>query len=135
MKFYRFMSEREFIKMSAGCPMTNNNPHSNRRTASVGFCFLGEKTEDDNGNVYTPESCIEFLSGIVSSDILVEFEGNEDVLNESYGVYANPMTSDWDDFITIPEYCTCEYDREMLVPTRYAIPGKRYHEYEWYSFN
>lgn len=104
MKVYRWMSNEEFDKLTAGVPMINTNKFINCRTDSAGFCFLPEKVEFDSlpsGDwsadpehcVWDPASAYEFLNGIVSDDVLVEFEVSEEArerLHKGYGVYCDP---------------------------------------------
>ena len=79
-------------KLTSGMELVHKGRfHAN--TESEGFCFLSEKTKaeslhDENEYTFDPTECYNFLSGIVSSDVLVEFHVNEDVsFKESYGIY------------------------------------------------
>ena len=98
MKFYRFMSEVELIKMLNGDILENLDPHKGSATNSEGFCFLREDStlESEFGveKVFEKkaelwESALEFLYGIVNDDYFVEFETAKE-LKEGYGRYANP---------------------------------------------
>lgn len=137
-KVYRFMSFQEFDKLTAGCELVNRSTMPGRRTNSVGFCFLPESV-DMGDEVWPPEECHRFLSGIVSEDVLVEFEVQDDsALEWSWGIYANPYTDDWYDRICIDELCCQKYSRDTLRPVRYAMPdffGRFYHECTWYTVN
>ena len=42
MKFYRYMSEKEFNDLKAGKKLKNNSSHEGFYTDSVGFCFFRE---------------------------------------------------------------------------------------------
>ena len=96
MKVYRYMSFKEFNTMILGIPVVHKKRAFRARTNSYGFCFLPETTEfsvyseysnERHDFSYNAEQCYEFLSGIVSEDILVEFEVlNESILFEGYGV-------------------------------------------------
>ena len=94
MKLYRYMSVQEFIKMCEGMHLTYSGilteDIEGLLTNSIGFCFLGEKTtfvangmpEDGfelGTYTYTPENCEWFLGGVVSPDILVEFQATDDI--------------------------------------------------------
>lgn len=127
MKLYRYMSVLEFIKMSTGKEI---RPYiyefENNRTTSEGLCFIGEETafsdEDGNRYVYTPVQCYDFLDGIVNPEVLVEFESqNAENIHISSGVYANPMTDFFGDYISTTEYCMLSYQKDYLKPTRYAF--------------
>ena len=143
MKLYRYMSEKEFSKLTAGVEMTNNCHHFNCSTGSDGFCFLPDVQEvtayDFYGDAYPvqiyAEEAHNFLFGLTTLDVLVEFETtNENVVNESWGRYANPFTDDYDDYIYITEYCCNKYSRENLIPKRYAMVDF-WGPSEWYSVN
>lgn len=126
------MSMKEFEKLNSGMSLINRNQFKQNRTMSCGFCFLPESTiiEDIEFN---PIDCIEFLRGIVTNDILVEFEvSNSNSIRESMGVYAHPYL--WDEAIIINEYCTDTYSRNTFVPTRYALVESRT-KFQWYDFN
>lgn len=128
MKLYRYMSINEFNKMLAGIDIIGKT-HLNARTVSVGVCFLGENTEG-----FMPEECIEFLSGIVDNDVLVEFSvQNAENITESFGIYAKPFC-DYDETILVTEYCISKYNRDTFIPTRYAIVECWNHA-KWYSIN
>ena len=107
MKLYRYMSEAEFAKFSAGIPVVGKS-HFDCRTDSCGICFIGEATTfTSNGEEYTfsPEDCVKFLPLYHDQYILVEFETSEDVA-ESYGIYSDPINAwDWYARIKIREYC------------------------------
>lgn len=144
MKVYRYMSMKEFEKMSAGCVLENMNTFKDCRTESEGFCFLPQITKFEvcdewEGEVftfeYTPEQCIQFLTGIVTNDVLVEFEVDKTLINASYGVYADPTYISGDDgIIEILEYCTKTYSRDDFIPCRYAFIIDN-NNVTWYNFN
>lgn len=132
MKAYRYMSIKEFLKMSAGVPMVHCG-HFKAKTNSEGFCFLPKIIIAHSGKekyTFSPEESIVFLHGIVTNDILVEFEITNDLLIESFGIYSNPFTYD---YMSITEYCTKTYNREKFVPVRYAFVD--FFGAEWYNFN
>lgn len=145
MKFYRYMSLEEFAKLSNGCDICGHKHHA-RRTSSNGVCFLGEHTtfvsywDYDDAKEYTFSAldCYSFLSGIVSSDVLVEFEADSNILTESYGLYADPINMDYDTIIDIKEYCISMYNRDIMHPIRYTLgdsDGKFTDNSIWYDFN
>lgn len=147
MKAYRFMSAREFHAMSIGMDMIPENlTHKGKKTTSEGFCFLPETVimhgygNDIHGNPVPyeeeipAEQCICFLSGIVSRDVLVEFEAPEGYFRVSEGVYADPDSDLWDEqYIWINELCCDEYNRDLLIPTRYAMVASR-ERVTWYPY-
>lgn len=130
MKLYRFMSFKEFNDLTFGMNMVSHNSHAKCRTNSVGFCFLGEQT-DVMGRALTPVQCFQFLRGIVSDEILVEFEAPSNAVRASYGVYANPFS---DDFVVVDEYCTEHYNHKVFRPLRYCMFDRQGHE-DWYTCN
>ena len=137
MKLYRYMSLKEFSKFSAGCEMINNNHFTKNRTSSNDFCFLTEKTViSDEGEVLTPSECITFLQGIVTNDVLVEFETTTDFkFNETYGIYINPFSTGWNDYISIKEISAEVYNKDILHPLRYGLVSDFRGKVEWYNFN
>ena len=127
MKLYRYMSEEEFSALMNGEKMVNESTHSGAHTNSKGFCFLGDPVIicDELGmekHRIAPLECLQFMEGIISTDLLVEFETNEDSVQlfEGYGFYDNPY-NDFSTDILMAEYSTCEYDRNSLVPKRVII--------------
>ena len=142
MKAYRWMSKKEFQKLMAGCDINVVRRRRTTRTTGKGIFFFPEdyfKTwmtdfPDFVSKQPSPEFSSKFLSGIVSQDVLVEF----DVQCEpeiSYGVYANPYTGDWDDYIEVDELCVPFYNRETMVPIRYFIQDSIYNSIKgtWYA--
>lgn len=128
MKYYRYMSFEEFHDMGLGLTIVGHQ-FPNNRTASSGVCFLGEKTliesntnRQDSPVYYSALDCYSFMSGIVSSDVLVEFEVEDGIMTESWGIYADPIDySDWYSIISVVEYCIPYYDRELITPVRYCV--------------
>ena len=117
MKVYRYMSKEELDLFRAGKTIVGHN-HEGRRTDSVGVCFLGEKTRVSRNTEFDPLRCYEFLSGIVSRDILAEFETDVE-LQEGEGVYADPF-GDYFDTILVKEYSIPEYSNKTFRLTRYC---------------
>lgn len=142
MKLYRYMSINEFLKLMSGEKLTNTNKFSMNRTDSEGFCFLGEETtyqqgyDHEEGQILTYDalSCLHFLKGIVSDEVLVEFNPSESAikkLHEGTGIYSDPQ-GDYGDLICITEYSTTEYDKDAFNPNRIvAFPGIK----DKYSFS
>lgn len=136
------MSINEFLKLMSGEKLTNTNKFSMNRTDSEGFCFLGEETAFQHGYdheecqilTYDALSCLQFLKGIVSDEILVEFNPSESAikkLHEGTGIYSDPQ-GDYGDLICITEYSTTEYDKDAFNPNRIvAFPGIK----DKYSFS
>lgn len=139
MKLYRYMSMKEFQLLSAGCELENKNTFKKCLTNSEGFCFLGEKTKfvinDTEEVTFSAQECRMFLNGIVSDDILVEFEVADTTgLKEGFGVYASPY--DYEELIRIDEYSVMSYNRDKFVPIRYGMPVPfSYTKCDWYNFN
>lgn len=130
MKVYRYMSSKEFQMLTAGMTISGKKYHA-CRTTSTGVCFLAENTTFWSDTLheeitFSPEACYDFLAGIVSSDVLVEFR-TECEVTESIGVYADPFGCFYDR-IVIPEFCVASYSMDTFVPVRYTTGGG-----QWYS--
>lgn len=125
MKVYRYMSFHEFNLMEAGVTIVGRSYHD-ANTDSVGVCFLPELTYVRDGEAWTADKCLEFMSGIVTNDVLVEFETNE-TMTESWGEYADPY-GDYDDTISIMELCIPQYNRSSMIPVRYAMGDTNWYD-------
>lgn len=138
MTVYRYMSNEEFQKFSAGLKIIGKK-HHDAKTNSKGICFLQEMTHftDASGRTHdwNPVSCYEFLLGIVSEDVLVEFETNTE-LNKTYGVYADPCGG-WYDLIEIEELCVDSYDISTMKAVRYCVDFDNIgsERNKWYEYN
>ena len=122
MKFYRFMSDKEFKTLINGETLENSRSHSEHaRSSSVGFCFVpedtiytteffGKMTLEDGSRNNIVEGIQNFLSdilgGVTTQDVLVELEG-PDMPRRSIGVYAD-IFSDWG-FATLEETSVEKY--------------------------
>lgn len=127
-KVYRFMSIEEFQLLAAGAELTNGVDHSGHaRTSSEGLCFLPS-------DGYTPAQAHEFLSGIVSDDVVVEFSAPEGALSEGIGIYTDPCGY-YDDTIEVAEYSTPRYSRDTLRPLRYGVIGRGGGPVDWYDWH
>ena len=137
-KFYRYMSSEEFGLMISGVTLERkNNIWKGANTTSDGFCFLSQDTKcvDKRGTEYTldPIECYDFLAGIVSKDILVEFEVDESLLTESIGTYSDPLGS-WGDRISITEYCCKSYSCKKFSPISVCV-GYDTYKPEWINIH
>ena len=141
-KLYRFMSLKEAQKLSNGVKLVHVG-HFNARTDSEGFCFLPEEVKfffDGEEVSLKPERCIEFLFGIVTNDVLVEFEISDstfDAMHHGYGYYAVPdwLTDEYYATMCIDEFSTRKYSRDTFKPKRYAMVDDVYGDAVWYDFN
>ena len=127
MEVFRFMSKKEFIRLSDGETLEPYHRNHKARTSSKGFCFMA--TQD-----FTPEYAYNFLSCIVSENVCVLFEVPEDYLQESSGVYADPE-GEWDDVFVAREYCCNEYSRDTFVPRQYTCDVGMSGKWQWYEFH
>ena len=121
LKVFRFMSQEEFDKYLAGEKLINTTDHRKKFafTGSKGFCFFEYMDWDDDGvDGITPEYAYEFLSGIVTEDVVAVFETDKQ-LTESYGRYADPYGAFFDT-IRMDEYCTTEYDNKSFHLIKYG---------------
>lgn len=129
-KFYRYMSMSEFDKLMLGLTIHGKSKF-NARTNSTGICFLGEHTEivstNEDGETttvdFSPLDCYRFLGGIVSNNILVEFEADTTILSATTGVYADPLNMDEYARVSITEYCIPEYNNSVMRPLAYCLPN------------
>ena len=117
MKLYRYMSFNEFHKYSAGLEITGKK-FFRAATDNTGVCFLAEETRTDTGYTLSPVDCYTFLSGIVSNDVLVEFETDAQV-RQSFGFYRELQ----DDFEVMEAegYCVDSYSRDTFRATAYCV--------------
>ena len=107
------MSKQEFEKLMNGEKLFNKKRHKGR-TGSTGFCFMQYKGYEDIRYSY------EYLSGIVTDDIVVVFETNKKNIKESWGIYADPYGSFFDT-ITETEYCTTQYSKDTFKILKYGV--------------
>lgn len=132
MRIYRFMSFREFNLMEAGCDIVGKT-HYKARTTSTGVCFLPTFVEAyEYDYVFEPDQYYRFMSGVVTADVLVEFEADRSLFTVGYGTYSFPYGI-WDDFMDVMEYSIPYYNREIIKPVRYAMCS--YSDIDWYTFN
>ena len=134
------MSFEEFNNMSTGMDMYPRTWKHKAKTNSTGFCFLPEQVRmHDDGDIVmlSPLDCLRFLRGIVSEDVLVEFEAPEAAFRQTEGSYASTFSDDWEAFCSIEELCCDSYNRDTFVPLRY-MPEPDYWcaaQREWYQYN
>lgn len=128
MKLWRYMSVKEFNDFCKHLTLTQSKKCRHSKTTSDGYCFLGDITTfvsyaDDPPTEmsYTAEECYQFLSGIVSKELLVCFETEETNVLAGKGVYADPTSFSWYDcdYITITEYFCKEYSSETFTLISY----------------
>lgn len=142
MKLFRFMSEEEFIKYNNGEILVNNTNHNkdnNRKTDSVGFCFL-------NYAHFKPEEAYHFIIGcsgvFFDYDICAIFETDRNNVINSRGRYAEPINPI--EYNCIPpverkkfiakEYCTTKYSKETFKLLQWAKPEWiNWDNWEWQS--
>ena len=132
MKFYRFMSMKEFNKMSSGVDIVGKKSFEAYRTTSTGVCFLSEQIlckDDEHKATINVEKAYDFLYGVVSNDIVVEFECRQK-MTESYGIYASIFGPDT---MVVTEYCVPSYNRDNMIPVRYGTIDDWL--IEWHPFN
>jgi hypothetical protein len=123
------MSFEELNKIMQGETLSHpvNWSEEGNASTSSGFCFLGEKTsfkvKDGRVISYDPIECYSFLSGIVTEQVLVEFELVDDnaIKIAENCRYADPSTTGEHDYIYIKEYYINEYNSEILKPLRINI--------------
>ena len=130
MKVYRYMSREEFTKLINGTSLHNPTVRDTDYSTSCGFCFLAETTTfvtfnfdgEEQTFEYTPEDCSSFLGGIVTEEVLVEFEVMDpQLLRSDFATYMNPISTEYEETIYITEYSCHTYDRTVLRPLRYKL--------------
>lgn len=114
MILHRFMSEAEYEVLIAGGKLMNATDHHKehgRKTTSVGFCFFPED----------PDKAINWLSGVVNTEMCVTLDIDDSLLTESTGIYRDDEKDDIEGmsllelmFTPAPqierkEYCFTEY--------------------------
>lgn len=122
--YFRYMSQREFQKVTAGVTVRGKKNHKCHTTSS-GICFLGKETTFFSGNIndvatFSPVDCLKFLKGIVCDNILVEFE-TERKLPKSVSRYSDPFGVNFEEYVYTEEYSVAEYNRNEFVPVRYTV--------------
>ena len=139
MKLYRYMSTDEFHRFNCGMVITGKDHRRKYRTSSVGVCFLGEQVNGyDEGSCEPlpachPRDCYQFLSGIVSDELLVCLEIDEQVISLSDARYAAPFGG-WGDYIRVEEFTVPEYslDTARLISYEWVSKGWRQKESVYY---
>lgn len=126
-KLYRYMSFEEFDKVMRGETIVGSDHRMRYMTNSVGVCFLSDPVvimdehRKEIMSVTSPERSLEFLGGIVTSDILVEFEvPNLDEFRKGYGIYDGEIVGK--DIISAEEFSIIKYNKDSLIPTRFIEP-------------
>ena len=119
MKVYRFMSREELDKYLAGETLENRTEWKRKvhnRSTSVGFCFFVDDVPI--------ESRLHYVSGIVSFQVIAEFEADSGKLKQSVGFYRDPSKDDGVSWpvptMAVTEYCTRRYSRESFRLIRFG---------------
>lgn len=134
MKVYRYMSNNEFNMLTAGCIISGAKSICNScKTTSNGVCFIADNTDVD-GVDFDALKCYDFLSGIVSNEVLVCMDIPEYKLNIGYGVYAHPFGGFFDT-VTIKEYYIDEYSINDATIIAYNVDFDNYtNRNKWYKW-
>ena len=134
MRLIRFMGEQELRDLLAGRRLVNYKDHSKtgkNRTDSVGFCFFDTSE--------TPEERMQYLTGIVSMDAVIEIETDQE-MKKGYGEYADPenRTSLAEILMgvrpkskTVTEYSTRKYSLNTVKLIRMGRPSLWPHRITW----
>lgn len=127
-KLYRYMSYDEFEKYLRGEEIIGKKHKVNREVEPYqAICFLPPKTTRG----YTPERAISFLGGVVTQELLVEFEVVKEykhLIHKDKGWYADPDSDAWDDGFYVVEYSLPSYNNTILKVT--AIKDHTIETYE-----
>lgn len=88
MIFYRYMSYIEFNKY-----LNYQTIYPTGRWNCNGVCFLSEKTKviSWKNNIFylSPIECLDFLTGIVTEEVLCKFEINKNIITPQLSTYAD----------------------------------------------
>ena len=88
MIFYRYMSHKEFNKY-----LNYQTIYPIDRWNCNVICFLSEKTKviswKDNIFYLSPIECLDFLTGIVTEEVLCQFEINKNIITPQLSTYAD----------------------------------------------
>lgn len=88
MIFYRYMSYIEFNKY-----LNYQTIYPTGRWNCNGICFLSEKTKviSWKNNIFhlSPIECLDFLTGIVTEEVLCKFEINKNIITPQLSTYAD----------------------------------------------
>lgn len=88
MIFYRYMSQIEFNKY-----LNYQTIYPTGGWNCNGICFLSEKTKviSWKNNIFylSPIECLDFLTGIVTEEVLCKFEINKDIITPQLSTYAD----------------------------------------------
>lgn len=133
-KYVRFMGTNELIKFLHGETLKNETDWSKQAkcTNSIGFCFFDDSV--------SPESRIEYLTGVVDMDFVAVFEPICPIqFKESEGMYRDPEKDVPHTLIEalfsapilmkVKEYCLNEYNRNMLRLVKVRVPMMRLGNY------
>ena len=133
MILYRYMGITELMRFLRGNIIQSYNYDD--------IHFLSEKTKvylnkNDSSDMeeFDPVTCLEFMEGIVTKDILCKFEAKEDLVRPKLARYANPyMASPYmrDDRCNIIEYTCDTYNNKdfKLISLKIITNDISYHRY------
>jgi hypothetical protein len=134
-KVYRYMSKKELEMIMNGETVVGqlqDDVASATGTANrSNVCFLGEVTKFravGEDHAYSAVECYTFLEGIVSDEVLVEFE-TDITLEKGFGRYASPYGMG-SASIFIDEYYVPEYSSKDFKVVRYGTPDY-YKDFTW----
>lgn len=128
MILYRFMGITELMRFLRGDTIQSHNYDD--------IHFLPEKVKvylnkNDNSKMeeWEPISCLEFMEGIVTKDILCKFEAKEDLVRPKLARYASPYMLD--DGCNIIEYTCDTYNNKdfKLISLKIITNDISYHRY------
>ena len=122
MRYVRFMSVNELEKFKQGEILINTiDWKGTSKTQSVGFCFFDDSV--------SPESRIEYLTGVVNLDRVAVFERTDSrSMKKSVGGYRDPKQDMPDKLfealfkpvviMEVPEYSITEYSDKTMKLVR-----------------
>ena len=119
MIFYRYMSHTEFNKY-----LNCQTIYPTDRWNCNGVCFLSEKTKviswKDNIFYLSPIECLDFLTGIVTEEVLCQFEINKNIITPQLSTYAD---YNWEHSLDY-DYNNSE---TLCTVKEYILPYYNYH--------
>lgn len=136
MRLIRFMGQGELDALLAGETLHNTRDHhrySGGRTNSIGFCFFDLSVP--------PEKRMEYLTGVVDMDIVVEIDINTK-LKKGQGIYRDPdqdeiyLIAAWlgsvePPLVPVREYSLTEYSLNTCKVIRIGKPLPLEHKIIW----
>ena len=132
-RIFRFMSKSEFNKFLNEKNLLNQKDFSKEaRSSSRGFCFL------EKGQI-SPEESLEYLSGIVNTDICAVFDIPIRNMSRSSGAYSSNDATIADvmygyGLVSLEEWCIEKYNSSMATLVEFAANVEEGTPFNWRTY-